>query len=235
MQFHPDKVGSQGADHFVLLKTAFDTLTDPAHRFAYERFGPSMLDWENCKTPYDYVFHGASALVPTYGGSLGVLIVIAVLGKFNVGRWWRFYVLSALLMFEFALVSRPFPLLPALPLLKPLLAFEQSALARKIAITSFVALNQLGPGLGAKESKVGLEEDLEKVVKTLAIVKAEAAKAQQTEFLPFEKDLVTQKTLEKKISSFLAESAIRNDPEVRAAVVNVMKSRADAARAQKDE
>ncbi|KAF3058443.1 hypothetical protein GL218_05704 [Daldinia childiae] len=72
---HPDKVMSSAgggdaadsADFFMHLKTASDTLVDPARRFAYERFGPDIVAWKHCVTIRDYVIRGVQVLVPYYG------------------------------------------------------------------------------------------------------------------------------------------------------------------------
>ena len=50
IRFHPDKVSAADRPaaeaRFVHLKIARDVLTDPVKRFAYDRFGPDILDGE---------------------------------------------------------------------------------------------------------------------------------------------------------------------------------------------
>lgn len=87
--YHPDKAGAEGADVFVLLKHAYDVLSDQTVRFAYDRFGAEVVDWRGCVVAGDYVRRGAGMLVPWYGGSVLVLLVLTVLGKFELGRYVR--------------------------------------------------------------------------------------------------------------------------------------------------
>ena len=35
---HPDRVGSKGAPLFIAVRDAFEALSDPVKRFAYDRF-----------------------------------------------------------------------------------------------------------------------------------------------------------------------------------------------------
>jgi hypothetical protein len=88
---HPDKAGPdagpEAGDMFMLLKHAYDTLSDPVKRFAYDRFGSEIWEWRNCVTMYDYIRVGMTRMVPYYGGSVLVLLVLTVLGKFEMGRY----------------------------------------------------------------------------------------------------------------------------------------------------
>jgi hypothetical protein len=228
IQYHPDKVGAQGAEHFVTLKQAYDVLLDPVQRFAYDRFGADILDWEHCHSTRDYIFRGALALAPYYGGTLVFLVILSVLGKFETGRYWRFLALTLLLVFEGTMMTRPYAVITTLPFTKPLLAFEHAVLARKIVLTSFIALGQLGPSLMKQETLVGdgkeaLERKLVQLDVLSRFMEAEAAKAQRTEFLPFEGDPEGEKEVQRKMGDWLVEMQIRDDPEVRDAMGNVLR------------
>lgn len=88
-QHHPDKVqqfpglGSREETDafFVHLRLAQDTLLDPAKRFAYDRFGKSVVHWRENKTIYDYLHQGILATGPHY---MGGLVTMMVLNMF----WW---------------------------------------------------------------------------------------------------------------------------------------------------
>lgn len=172
---HPDKLqqqqqgpggsgdGDDGGAFFMYLKTATDVLTDPARRFAYERFGPSAVAWHGqggagCTTIRDYVVRGAqTALVPHYAVAAAALYALGLLGYLRVGRYWRWLTLAALCLFELHAVTRPgFPwVVEAVlnPLLRyvsagrhaPYLPFQAVSLARRLGITLYIAFNQLGP------------------------------------------------------------------------------------------
>ena len=162
---HPDKQGvgggadADGGAFFMHLKTATDVLTDPARRFAYERFGPVAVAWSaQCTTIREYVVRGAqTALVPHYVVAAAALYVLGLLGYLRVGRYWRWLTLGALCLFELHAITRPgFPWIVERflnPLLfyvsggrhAPYLPFQAVSLARKLGITLYIAFNQLGP------------------------------------------------------------------------------------------
>jgi hypothetical protein len=238
--YHPDKAGPQGEEFFMHLKRAYDVLSSPAKRYAYDRFGPEMLEWKNCITVYDFLVRGAQSLIPFYLGSLVVLLILSVLGRFEHGKYWRLFSFVALLIFETALITRPFPLVPRkifsmLPLVRPLLAYEQAAFARKITLTLFIAYNQLGSIMAnSKDTPITsdspkLEAKLQRIYDLSVIIEAEAAKAQQLEFMPFDGDAAAKGDIERKMKDWLVEATIRNDPDIRDAVGNVLqRRRADA-------
>lgn len=73
----------------MALKQVYDVLSDPVKRFAYDRFGPEVMEWRYCNTVYDYLVRGGTGMVPYYVGSLGFLVILSVLGKAEFGRWVR--------------------------------------------------------------------------------------------------------------------------------------------------
>lgn len=81
---------SNAENLFVHLKVAQDTLINPVKRFAYERFGPDMLDWQHCSSIRDYLFVGLQAALPLYAGSIIVLVIVGVMGYFQWGRFVRY-------------------------------------------------------------------------------------------------------------------------------------------------
>ena len=45
--YHPDRAPTHSnADQaFITLRKAYETLSNPVHRYAYDRFGPDITDW----------------------------------------------------------------------------------------------------------------------------------------------------------------------------------------------
>lgn len=66
------------------LKLARDTLLDPAKRFAYDRFGPDVVEWQGVITLKEHVMYGLRGVAPFYAGS-GLVLVL--LGWFGFGSW----------------------------------------------------------------------------------------------------------------------------------------------------
>ncbi|KXX74006.1 Chaperone protein DnaJ [Madurella mycetomatis] len=248
--FHPDKVsaaeaGRDPADvnaYFVHLKTAADTLTDPARRFAYERFGPDVVAWQRCVTIRDYVVRGAQALVPYYGMAAVVMYGLGLLGYLNWGRYERWLVLAVMFVFEVHCVTRPGmpavldkmvnPLLGKLAGRAPYLQFQAIALARKLSVTVYIAFSQIGPLLtadtsggqlvmrGAKEAndEAALKQGLERLEVAVKRLDADAMRLLETEMAPFAGDEETLKSMWAKIREWLVQNTIRSDPMVRDAL-----------------
>lgn len=87
-QHHPDKLThGDGLDGgvdglFVLLKMAQDTLLDPAKRFAYDRFGPDIVNWGAEKTREDFLYAAVQrSMIPQYAGGLITILFLNF-------TWW---------------------------------------------------------------------------------------------------------------------------------------------------
>jgi len=83
--YHPDKVSDASARpgaeaHYVHLKLCRDVLADPAKRFAYDRFGPDILQWRHCSTIQDYVKAGVQNAMMYYAGTGVILVLLGVVG-----------------------------------------------------------------------------------------------------------------------------------------------------------
>ncbi|RYP20453.1 hypothetical protein DL767_009456 [Monosporascus sp. MG133] len=247
---HPDKQGpgaaaggdnSNAGDLFMHLKTAADVLTDPARRFAYERFGPDVVAWQRCATVHDYVVRGVqTALAPHYLAAAAFMYALGLLGYLQFGRYWRWLTLAALLVFELHAVTRPrFPLVVD-RLLNPLLArlpgrhapylpFQAVSLARKLCITIYIAFNQLGPLLQPRDGRRGgggeetssekaLLQALDRLEQTARGVDSDAARLMDLELTPFAGDPEVLDSLRPKMKEWLVQNTIRNDPMVRDAL-----------------
>ena len=66
--YHPDKVGKGGEELFVVLRRGVETLESEGRRWAYERWGPEMLDWGRLVTQREFLARG----IQQVSGELGV-------------------------------------------------------------------------------------------------------------------------------------------------------------------
>ncbi|KAI0528415.1 hypothetical protein GGR58DRAFT_496103 [Xylaria digitata] len=246
---HPDKLthSSPGAgDFFIHLKTASDVLTDPAQRFAYERFGPDITGWRHCVTLRDYVWRGLQTQVlQHYGLAAVVLYGLGWLGYFEFGRYWRWVTLLILCAFEAHTVMRPrFPVFVEAfvnPFLvrftshAPYLPFQVVALARRVAIAIYIAFGQLGPILQAgrdQEVAAGekaLQKNLENLENVAKFMDLDATRLMELEMAPFVGDSEVIKDMRSKLKEWLVQNTIRADPMVRDALgKSLQKRRVDA-------
>jgi len=230
----------------VHLKSAADTLSDSARRFAYERLGPDAVAScaaPRCVTIRDFVVRGAQALVPYYAAAAAAIYGLGLLGYLDWGRYERWLVLAVLFVFEAHAVTRPG--MPAIlekvinPLLvgvlgrPPYLQFQAIALARKLSVTVYIAFSQIGPLLGADTSsgqlvvrgskgsgneEKALREGLERLETTVKRLDADAARLLETELAPFAGDEEIRNTMWAKVKEWLVQNTIRSDPMVRDAL-----------------
>jgi hypothetical protein len=245
-QFHPDKAtGSDAAANnafFVHLKTAADTLVDPAKRFAYDRFGPDAVGWQHCVTIKDYVTKGGSIAVSYYGIAAAAMYGLGLLGYLDWGRFERWLVLASVFVFELLTVTRPGhpavlekvvnPLLGRLAGRPPYLPFQAVEFARKLSVTVYIAFSQIGPLLTADTSggqvlvggrkgvseEVALKQGLERLEMTVKGLDDDAGRLLETEMAPYAGDGEMIQTVRSKVKEWLVQNTIRSDPMVRDAL-----------------
>ncbi|KAI1140417.1 hypothetical protein F5Y05DRAFT_316862 [Hypoxylon sp. FL0543] len=252
---HPDKLMSSGgsvdgtdADFFMHLKTASDTLVDPARRFAYERFGPDIANWKHCVTVLDYVTRGAQILIPYYGFAALAMYVLGLLGYLDWGRYWRWLTLVVLCVFELHTITRPSfprflehvvnPILTRFTSHPPYLPFQAIILARKLSITLYIAFSQIGPLLWpqdqqgmkpAEKSEKQLSQNLDRLEQTARSMDTDAARLMELEMSPFAGDPEVIQSMRSKLKEWLVQNTIRADPMVKDALGrSFQKRRVDA-------
>lgn len=242
---HPDKVSSASSSsegYFVHLKLAQDVLLDPAKRFAYDRFGPGIIQWHHCSSIRDYISSGLQSILPFYGASAIFMYILGKLGYLEWGKFWRWLTLVIVCLFELHTVSRPYfpsiaarllnPLVMTLTTHPPYLPFQLIQLTRKIALTSHIAFSQIGPMLLSPEAArmqgdpdVILQQQLERLDQTAKLAETEATRLMDMERAPFAGHPNAMEEVEGKIKEWLIQNTIRNDPEVKDALGRLLKWR----------
>ncbi|MCJ1339532.1 hypothetical protein MMC09_004822 [Bachmanniomyces sp. S44760] len=238
---HPDKVNARenaaSSDGlFVHLKTAQDTLMNPTKRFAYDRFGPDVLEWQHCSSIHDYLVRGAQASVPTYIGTFGFMAILHLAGYLQWGRFWRYLTFVIFAILEYHTLTRPHfspiltkllnPLLTSFPASThpPLLPFQLLILAQKATITISIAFSQLG-SLYARSSPTPppttTSIDPSQLARLEVIAKQDEQEADRLlglEMAPYVGDEAGTNDLRQRIKEWLVQNTIRADPVVRDAM-----------------
>ncbi|KAG8964188.1 hypothetical protein FRC03_002132 [Tulasnella sp. 419] len=159
-RFHPDKVGPGGEALFMKVRDAYEALKNPSKRFAYDRFGPEALTWENAITEQEYLWQGFLRGCGFYIVSVFVMGAWWFLGSADSGFLWRNILFLYLLCSELMLGLHPpspystssAPNLP-LPLtflqyLKPTWCpFQYASFLRQIYISITIAIAKVVPVL----------------------------------------------------------------------------------------
>lgn len=244
---HPDKSSSSSANdsanYFIHLKLASDTLQDAAKRFAYERFGPSVESWKKCVTIKDYVTRGVlSGILPYYGVGAATVYVLGLFGYMDFGRFYRWLILLTLCVFELHTVTRPHhatylnvinSIVTTISSHPPYLPFQLISLARKITVTMYIALAQIGPLVQAhlnpdeqranESEEKALKKGLERLGQAAQALDYEATKLIDVELVPFKADPQQAANLQGKMREWLVQNTIRGDPMVRDALGRSLK------------
>ncbi len=252
---HPDKAGASngGGDaaassaFFIHLKTASDTLQDAAKRYAYERFGPAMLAWSKCVTVRDFVTHGVVyTILPYYAVAAATIYAFGLLGYMDFAKFYRWLLLVTLCLLEVTVATRPsFPApLGALNAVlgtasrggvPPYLPFELVHLARKITLTVYIALSQIGPIItaqlnphadkGVEDEDKALQAGLLRLEGLTRQMDADAARLIDMELTPFKGDEEMAGRMRTKMREWLINNTIRSDPMVKDALGNSFQKR----------
>jgi len=219
---------------FVTLKTAQDTLCNPVRRFAYERFGPDVLKWQNCKTIRDFLVTGLQTnALPLYAGSIIFLGLVSFTSYLQYGKFWRYLAFVSLFVLELHTVTRPYPspiltrgfnpVLSTLTSHAQLLPFQFVTLARKATFTLFVALSQLGnlfpqsPPTSSNTSQLD-QQQLLRLEAVAKVNESEASRLLAMDMAPFVGDGPGTTELRGRVREWLVNNTIRSDPEVRDAM-----------------
>lgn len=251
---HPDKTSSEDAGDaaafFIHLKIASDTLQDSAKRFAYERFGPTMLAWQKCITVKDFVTHGTvQGILPYYAVAAATIYIFGIFGYMDFAKFYRWLILLSLCLFELTSVTRP-EFLPFVSFVNrglslfgshpPYLPFEVINLARKVTLTIYIALSQIGPILAAQfggpneqraeeDDAKALAQGLQRLEETTRQLDSDVGRLLDMELTPFKGDDAAVSNLQGKMREWLVQNTIRADPMVRDALgTSFTRRRADA-------
>ncbi|KAI8725199.1 hypothetical protein NCS52_00090500 [Fusarium sp. LHS14.1] len=248
---HPDKAGRDATDSaafFMHLKLASDTLHDTVKRFAYERFGPEIARWQKCVTIRDYVTRGiVSGILPHYAVAAASIYVLGLFGYMEFGKYYRWLILVTLCTFELHTVMRPdFPpfvnavnaVIARVSSLPPYLPFQVISLARRLTITIYIALNQIGPLLVAQvggqqkaddKDEKALQESLNRLEMLTKQLDGDAVRLLDMEMAPYKGDAEAASNLQGKMREWLVQNTIRADPMVRDAMgTSLRRRRVDA-------
>lgn len=244
VQYHPDKASGSDRDAietiYVHLKVARDTLVDPAKRFAYDRFGPDILDWQQCKVLKDYVLTGVRKVAVYYVGTASALVLASTFGYLRSGTTWRYLVLAAMFVMEMHVLTRPEfpalltaivnPVLVVTRLRQPYLPFQGLSLLKKLAITFFIALSQLERLLKplAPQALTGdsvAPHELDRLDALTRATEQEVSRILGLELAQYGADPASGAVLRSTTKDWLVQNTIRNDAEVSSAMRTVSSKR----------
>ncbi|KAI0034836.1 hypothetical protein K488DRAFT_44562, partial [Vararia minispora EC-137] len=101
---HPDRVGAAGTAVFVAVRSGYDALMNPTKRWAYDRFGPDVLDCITCMTEGDFLYHGLISSLGFHIASSITLLCFYAFSGHSKTTFWRCIIYTALAAGEYAFI-----------------------------------------------------------------------------------------------------------------------------------
>ena len=229
-------------DAFVHLKLAQDTILDPAKRFAYDRFGPSIatVQLPGLKSVRDYVYAGLRSLLPEYAKGALTLVILNYFWLPKWGQFWRFLAVVGIVFLELYFLTHTWELpswlsmvgaigqrlLPGI-LPEHLLPFQILNLARRMSISLNIFISQLAPPMVGNKTQQDLQtqQQIAHLGQIATRTDAESQGLLQLGLAPFRGNRESVEHLRRGMKDGMVMSAIRSTPEVKNAVRRVIDRR----------
>jgi hypothetical protein len=244
-RYHPDKLHENGQSlpgaeaTFLQFKLAHDTILDPAKRFAYDRFGPMVVQVQHpgLKTIRDYVYAGLRGKIPEYLSSAAMLIVLNYIWFPKWGQFWRMFAVACMAFLELYFLTHTWesPRLILLwsstsrrlfPQLVPshLLPFQILGLAKRLSISLNIFISQLAPPSARNKemTEMRTRQQIAQLGQVAGRLDAETSTLLQLGLSPFKGDMERSKVLRSEMKESLLTGALRKSPEVQEAVQRAM-------------
>ncbi|WVO12963.1 hypothetical protein L204_100572 [Cryptococcus depauperatus] len=104
-KYHPDKIEGND-DHFISARKSYENLSDPVKRYAYDRFGPSIVEWK-AKSIREYIMLGLQQSMGFYLISGGIMLMLTLLGRAQAGSLYIKIIFVLLFVVELQLILYP--------------------------------------------------------------------------------------------------------------------------------
>ena len=225
-------------DYYIHLKHARDIIVDPVKRFAYDRFGPDVLQTcSKCLTVKEFTDKALFSALTTYGALLVFMLGANALGFFKDGAYWRYLAIVAVAMFDLRTAMRPDhptfltkwlnPLMTSMHLRPAYLPFQAIIVAKKAAISAaqflglLIPLYRDDPQKPAKpvddteEARHQQIDRLEGVVKNSNV---DITRLLELESIPFRDNEQAKSELKEAMKKYMVQNVVHQEKEVRNAI-----------------
>ncbi|KAF2864671.1 hypothetical protein BDV95DRAFT_532495 [Massariosphaeria phaeospora] len=250
VRFHPDKVRAggdreQASEYYVTLRHAKDIILDPAKRFAYDRFGPDVLEQcSKCLTVKEYVDNGLITAATMYGALLLVLIGCNALGFLKDGAYWRYLAILAVAAFDLRTVLRADhstfltqylnPLVTTLHLRPAYLPFQLTTVVKKAAISAAQFLGLLIPlyrddpqqtTQPIDDSDDTRHKQVDRLDAVVSDATLDASRLLDLESTPYRENEKAKSELREALRKYMVQNVVHQEKDVRNAIGQSMARR----------
>lgn len=160
LKYHPDKNGhleqklkDEYHERYLMIRKAYEVLSDKATLFAYEKFSDGMLECNNCRTRQDFMYDGLTNSLLYHGLSNIIVIIVNLFSDDSSNSYWRYYYLFAQISIEFYLMACNFTL-------RNWTTGEVIIILRGIGVSGYMAMNSLLSiwSIKTKQAKTSIAE-----------------------------------------------------------------------------
>ena len=215
-KYHPDKATGDEL-MFRRLRVAYDTLSDVPRRFGYDRFGLSVVDWSDMRTPFDYLQRGLTGVAPFYLGSAVLIFGLSWLRGDKYGAFWRGVLFVALTFAHFAVLFGDLQLRPLswlLPNGSRRTSFEMMEVLKQLVLNAMVAVSQVGPILFPGTAPVNQATEIAELASLSRVLMVEADQTRQLARLPFLSGTTNDHAIIDATTEWMARARLDAEPEV---------------------
>ncbi|KAF2206066.1 hypothetical protein GQ43DRAFT_467603 [Delitschia confertaspora ATCC 74209] len=249
VRFHPDKIGpgmhrDAANDYYVTLKQARDIILDPVKRFAYDRFGPDILQQcQHCLTVREYTTQGLLVTVWTYGPLVFALMAANTLGFFKDGAYWRYLVILAMAIYEARtalrsdhppLLTRVInPFMTGLGLRSAYLPFQVTSILRRasLSLAQFLGLliplyrNDHQTPTPTDNSEEAQQKQVERLYSSVTNINEQASRILDLESMPYRGNKHVKHELREALNKYMVQNVVNQERVVRNAIGASIKKR----------
>jgi hypothetical protein len=242
IRFHPDKVRAadrdRANDYYVHLKHARDIVLDPARRFAYDRFGPDVLQTcSKCLTVKEFTDNALLTALSTYGALLVFMLGANALGFLTDGAYWRYLAIVAVAMFDLRTALRPDhpsfltqwlnPLVTLTHLRPAYLPFQVIIVAKKAAISAaqFLGLliplyrdNPQKPVKVADDTEEARHQQIDRLEGVVNTSNLDITRLLELESIPFRENEQAKSELREAMKKYMVQNVVHQEKDVRNAI-----------------
>ncbi|EMR09917.1 hypothetical protein PNEG_01677 [Pneumocystis murina B123] len=208
LKIHPDKIKNGDATEFIRLRLAYNVLSNEKQRFAYERLGPSMIEWSKTVSLYEILFESIKPTFQFYGGIIFVSLVFNFLGIKPLKTFWYFYIIGLWFTLEVLSIIRSYPIFPFNFIFLRKLPFEFLTTIHTFLRIFLLAWSDIEFILFSEKNVIDISENSKKIFSLSSILLDESNHLLEMEYSCYGDKSVAKDRIKKRIKEVVLENQV---------------------------